>query len=484
MSRRAFTFPAILFAVACLASVPATRAGEVSHARIVRLSYTLGDVQMSAEGASGWHKAIANTPLREGNSVETGDGRAEVEFELGAMAWMASNTVIEFPQLALDDGAKNTQLTVKQGTATFYVKPGKHDSFVVQAGGVMIAAPESSRFRVDVFEDGAAVSVLRGEVDVTARGASQRVNSPQTLALRDDLPGNGAVSASPRNDAWDRWVSDRYTSVDTARVRSTDYLNAPVGYGMADLGMYGGWVNVPGYGMGWQPYGVGLGWSPFYDGYWDGMGAFGPTWISYEPWGWLPYHYGGWMYSPIYGWVWGPAGGFGAWSPGTVFWRTTPTGIGWVPRGPNETLNGTPVNLAHGVVTNTTAGMQAGSGNTLLRGAAIAKAQMTGEWTGEAAVGRIGQPAQAPSLAGAAKGARSAQHMPQGGAPRIASAGMLAGRVQVYRPSMPMSRSGGGFGSKAPAYSKGTAPAPAGSASSHGDAAPSHAATSGSHAKP
>jgi hypothetical protein len=174
MSRRGFAFLLLLSAAACLVLLPGARAGDVSHARIVRLSYTLGDVQMSADGTAGWHKAIANTPLREGNSLATGDGRAEVEFETGGMAWIASNTVLEFHELVLEDGAKNTQLAVKQGTATFYVNPGKRDSFVVQAGKLTVATRENSRFRVDVFEDGAAVSALHGQVEVAGSGNLQR----------------------------------------------------------------------------------------------------------------------------------------------------------------------------------------------------------------------------------------------------------------------------------------------------------------------
>ncbi len=489
MSRRAISFPTFLSAIACLILLPAARAGEVSHARIVRLSYSLGDVRMSADGTADWRKAIANTPLREGNSLATGDGRAEVEFETGAMAWISSSTVLEFPQLALEDGAKLTQLAVKQGTATFYVEPGRHDSFTVEAGRLEIEAAENARFRVDAFEDGAAVSVLQGSVSVAANGATQRLSKHSTLALRADASGSGVMSSSPRNDAWDRWVSDRFTSVEDAQVNSTDFLNAPVGYGMADLSFYGGWVNVPGFGMGWQPFGVGPGWSPFYDGYWDSFGLLGgPTWISYEPWGWLPYHYGGWVFSPIYGWVWAP-GGFGAWSPATVFWATTPTGIGWVARAPSETLKGTAVNQAQGVVTNTPAGVLAGSRNSILRGTDLRKVKMIGEWKAEGELGRIAQPAQArPAAQTTAKAVANtiqrAPRMPQSGAPRIASAGMFSGRVQVYeRPVSPghPGSSAGSQGNQDPAaFPSGPA------AATHGDASQSRgtsASSSGSDSR-
>ncbi|HTQ87847.1 MAG TPA: FecR family protein [Candidatus Solibacter sp.] len=484
MSRRAISLLAIFCAVVCLNLLPAARAGEVSHARIVRLSYTLGDVQISANGASGWQKAIANTPLREGISVATGDGRAEVEFENGAMTWLASNTVLEIPQLALEDGAKNTQIRVKQGTATFYVDAGRHDSFTVEAGKLTIGATGSSRFRVDVFEDGAGVSVLRGAPQVAVNGTAQRVSGHQTLAVRNDAAGAPVVNPNPRADAWDHWVGDRYDAVATARITTTDNLNTPYGYGAADLSMYGGWVSLPGYGVGWQPFGVGAGWSPFFNGYWDGFGAFGPTWISYEPWGWLPYHYGGWVFSPVYGWVWA-ASGFGAYRPATVAWVRTAGGIGWVAQTPHEPAGGTPANLARGLVTNTPAGMVNGTRNTIVRGVDAGKVQTIGEWKSDAELGRITQQAQGSArtaVTGPAKGAGGAPRMPEGGAARIATAGMYGGHVHRYEPPSPPRHSGGSGGAAVGTFGGSTTTAavgPSASSGAHGGAAPSHAASGG-----
>src|SRR5271154_333005 len=119
---RMFTATVLLSAFGLFAKPPAARPTELNHARVMGLSSTAGDVQSRVDGSSSWQKAVVNTPLREGMELATGDGRAEMEFESGAMAWMASNTVIELSQLALEDGAKLTLLTVTQGTATFYVK--------------------------------------------------------------------------------------------------------------------------------------------------------------------------------------------------------------------------------------------------------------------------------------------------------------------------------------------------------------------------
>jgi hypothetical protein len=475
MFHRAFACFALLSLVACLIALPAARAGDVSHARIVRLSYTAGDVQSNV-GTSRWEKAIVNTPLREGMSLATGDGRAEVEFEVGGAVWMASHTVLEFPQLALEEGAKLTQLTVRQGTATFDVNPGRHDSFAVQAGQMLIVAPDNSRFRVDVFDDGASVSVQHGAVEVTAQGATQRVTNRKTLAYRNESSGSTTLSANPPSDAWDRWVSARNTAVEAARLNATDNMNAPVAYGMADLSYYGGWVSVPGYGIGWQPFGVGLGWSPFYNGFWDSFGDMGLTWISYEPWGWLPYHYGGWLYSPMYGWVWSP-GNFGAWSPATVAWVRSPVGTGWVPLAPRETGTGTPVNLTRGVITNTPAGMLGRSRNEIVRGAATASFRPVDNPASDAELVRFSQQARASgqaSAAGLPSSVRSSQKMPAGPTPRISTAGMLGGRVQVYQ--RPTGMHAAGYGSHSgPASSGGFATSPsAASSGTHSEGSSSH----------
>jgi len=66
----------------------------------------------------------------------------------------------------------------------------------------------------------------------------------------------------------------------------------------------GNWIDVEGYGYGWQP-DVAVNdsnWRPYADGYWaytdDGW-----TWISYEDFGWATYHYGRWANLADYGWT-------------------------------------------------------------------------------------------------------------------------------------------------------------------------------------
>src|SRR5208282_6202678 len=95
---------------------------DSSHARVVRLSLVQGDVRFSREAHGDpladqktvWETAQANLPLRQGYIVSTDNGRAEVEFENGAMAFLNQNTVLEFYDLSLQDGARTTRLVLRQ----------------------------------------------------------------------------------------------------------------------------------------------------------------------------------------------------------------------------------------------------------------------------------------------------------------------------------------------------------------------------------
>ena len=108
----------------------------------------------------------------------------------------------------------------------------------------------------------------------------------------------------------------------------------------------GNWIDVEGYGYGWQP-GLAVSdpnWRPYADGYWA-YTDYGWTWISYEDFGWATYHYGRWANLGDYGWVWFPGTELD-WGPAWVSWRTGGDYIGWAPlppRGPGVVYEGQPI---------------------------------------------------------------------------------------------------------------------------------------------
>src|SRR5579871_5481514 len=74
-----------------------------SSARIVRLSYMDGNVQMDRRTGQGFEDAILNMPIVQGARVWTrgNDALAEVEFEDGSTLRLAPQTIVNFEELSL-----------------------------------------------------------------------------------------------------------------------------------------------------------------------------------------------------------------------------------------------------------------------------------------------------------------------------------------------------------------------------------------------
>ena len=346
----------------CLvASSPA--AADSSHARIVRLSLVQGDVRFArefhkdslADSKAVWEVAPLNLPIREGYALATdGSGRAEIEFENGAMAFLSGNSLIEFYDLSLDDGAHITRLILRQGSAIFYVQPANGDYFSVTGGDFSVEANGRTTFRLDNFDDGSNVQVEQGYIKVLRNHDSKVLEKGQSYSINVNAGGAPEIGRSGDSDDFDKWVSGRIDSVATATNYASQYVNSPsYTSGFADLYNYGSFYNIPGYGYGWQPFGMGLGWSPFAYGSWYSDPFFGVGFISSAPWGWLPYHYGGWVFNPVYGWVWLPTGlGTGGpvyYRPVTAVWVHSGTTTGLVPLHPADGHGRTPLNLGQGV---------------------------------------------------------------------------------------------------------------------------------------
>jgi hypothetical protein len=338
---------------------------DSSHARIIRLSLVQGDVRFARDvkgdpltsDKATWEGATLNLPIRQGYVLATDHGRAEVEFENGAMAFLAENTVLEFYDLSLEDGAKSTRLVLRQGTASFYVNPGSGDYFSVTGGDFTVEADGRTGFRLDNFDDGSVLDVTKGRVNVLRKDKNTLLVKGQSLSMRAGDKNSTEIARLPENDDFDRWVSGREDAVVTATTAAQQYMNS--GYyssGVGDLYTYGAWYPISGYGNCWRPYGVGLGWSPFASGSWFMDPSFGWAFVGSQPWGWLPYHYGGWVFEPGFGWLWAPGLGFGGFNgfvpfrPVTgVFIRSKNGLLGVVPVHPLDVKGKEPINLAKGV---------------------------------------------------------------------------------------------------------------------------------------
>lgn len=311
-----------------IALVPA-RGSDLSYARIVRISFVKGDVQVSRPGHSSWEPAVQNMPVMQGVTIGTNDGYAEVQFEDGSTAWISQNTLVQFTELALADGHRLSKLTLGEGTVSLLAEMRRGDTFSVATSAETVAVTKNGLFRIDCFHDGASVSVLAGEVQVAYAGGTQTVNKGETLAYESKL-SKASLKTNPKPYDWDRWTLARARATQVETAQSSSYVTPPFSYGLADMSGYGNWTYFAGYGYGWQPYEMGSCWMPFSNGNWNFYPGFGWTWISAEPWGWVPFHFGNWEFLPYYGWTWF-ASDMGFWDPAPVEWYSMGNQVGWWP---------------------------------------------------------------------------------------------------------------------------------------------------------
>ena len=326
-----------IIGIAVVMQMPAARADVVSHARIVRLSFVEGDVAYQSAGST-WERAVVNLPIREGYSLRTDSGYAEVEFETGLVAQLAGNTQLEFTEMNLTDGHKVTSLKLIQGTMIATANLQKGDEVSISAGNEVVRVPHSGRFRIDSAKSQNWVTVFHGKVDVANGGNSTDVESGKTLHFGGEQ-NQSSVDRSPRTDAFDKRAAEREQALENAQSGAGDFVRQrDYAFSTADLYNYGLWSNISGFGMGWQPYGMSANWMPFSNGMWM-MGGMDADWMwaSAEPWGWLPYHYGDWLFVDGEGWFWIPDN-LSFFQGGNANFVNVGNLVGWTPTVP------TPVN--------------------------------------------------------------------------------------------------------------------------------------------
>jgi FecR protein len=301
--------------------VPLSRAQDeeatsTSHARIVRLSYAEGTVELATDRGTG--NATINVPITEGNRLSTNsNGWAEVQLEDGSTVRIAPSTQLTFTELGrAASGSTLTTVDLDQGEAEFKVSRQNDDKFAVTARNKTVLVKHSGHFRVtSLVRSPLEIVVFKGEVSVGDSNSGQQVavKKGETFALDALDLSHYALNKQTEKDELDRWSEQRDESLSAYASRGGgNYGQSPYQYGLNDLSYYGSYYSIPGYGYLWQPYGAGFGWDPFMNGYWSDS-PFGYCWVSAYPWGWLPYRYGNWIFVNGYGWMWQPGSWSGWW---------------------------------------------------------------------------------------------------------------------------------------------------------------------------
>ena len=172
------------------------------------------------------------------------------------------------------------------------------------------------------------------------------------LATQNVAVGTGpfyVVLGQRNSGALAKWQSVQLTPASATAVQQPVVAAAPsLDYFQSQLAPYGNWLNLPGYGLCWQP-AVDFGWRPYFDGgHWEYTDA-GWYWQSDYTWGDIAFHYGRWAYTAS-GWVWVPGYEY---APAWVVWRHADVDgyVGWAALPPGAVfVNGAwEFNHLHGV---------------------------------------------------------------------------------------------------------------------------------------
>jgi hypothetical protein len=329
-----------------------------TNVRIVRLSFTSGDVQLDRGQGQGFERAILNTPIVHGSRLwaRGDDALAEVEFEDGSSMRLTPGASVEFRELSLrESGEKVSNVELASGTAYFDIRNRMGD-FRVGFGGQQISVPRAARFRVFGDNGQFKVAVYSGDLNVRSGDNQIAVRKGETFSLDVSDPGQYNLAKSIAEGSYDDWNRQReqytqsYASASTYSADSYYSSFSPAySYGLADLAYYGNYFYAPAWGWAWRPYYVGAGWNPFLDGAWMWYPQFGYTWISPYPWGWMPYRYGAWNFIPGYGWCWMPGGAM--WNSWAVVPVVSHPPVNWVGlRPPTAPVAGTPNTVTVGRV--------------------------------------------------------------------------------------------------------------------------------------
>jgi hypothetical protein len=304
----------LVFGAAVLCCFFAISAAADSQARIVRLSDIQGKVQIDRGTGQGLEKAFLNMPIPQGVKLKTADdGRAEVEFEDGTVIHLVPNSTLQFTELALrDSGAKVSTVHLQDGEAYFNFKGDKQDEFTVTFQQEKTTLTHSAHFRVNVDDATSSLAVFSGDVQLSGPSGEVKLSKKQSATFDQANNDEYTVAKNIEPDSFDSW--DKQQSEYHQRYQASSAYSSPYSYGASDLNYYGSYMQVPGYGLCWQPYFTGMGWNPYMDGAWMAYPGFGYTWVSAYPWGWMPYHYGSWAFVPQYGWMWMPGNNLVGWN--------------------------------------------------------------------------------------------------------------------------------------------------------------------------
>ena len=316
-----------LMGVTLSSALPASaeQAPDKNGPGVTRVSIVQGSVVVQRGDSNKQVTAVVNAPLLPGDYLSTGTGsRAELQFDGSTAVRLGGNVQARITS----DDPNNRQLQLADGTIEFGLV--RNTGIVaVDTPSVTVRSGQAGDYRITIGRDGSSwVTVRRGQAQVVTPQRIYTLESGKTLVARGSA-SNPSITYTTEigYDSFDDFNAKRDETM-VAAITASPNLNPDIA-GYDNLGAYGQWQDVAGYGQSWVP-NEPSGWSPYGNGSWVWEDGYGWTWVGNEPWGWAPYHYGNWFYSNGYGWAWSPPAyaSAPAWSPALVGFFGFGVGVG------------------------------------------------------------------------------------------------------------------------------------------------------------
>ncbi|HEV2323233.1 MAG TPA: FecR family protein [Terracidiphilus sp.] len=304
----------VLAVVALLTAGLVARADDAGPAaRVVRLSYVQGQVQISQGPQAISSQAAANMPLFEGYQITTGqDGQAEIQFEDGSVARIAPDSGLTLKVLRGKGSSGEAEIDLTGGLGYFELQGGDQAGRIdVHFANAVVTAGGFTVMRVDMDTPPGSLAVLSGNAHlVQGDQVTLDLHGNESVALNAKDPSQYNLAENVESNSWDQWNSDRDQALEaqaTTQTKATDSFVNSDNPAWNDLNANGNWYNVPGSGYVWSPYDAAYaGWDPYGYGQWMWTPGFGYAWVSGYPWGFMPYSCGMWNFYSSFGWGWSP----------------------------------------------------------------------------------------------------------------------------------------------------------------------------------
>ena len=193
-----------------------------------------------------------------------------------------------------------------QGTIYVSLTKGKQSNVNVTFGKETLALGPSAHIELAVNDKQPRLDVLDGTVEAVNGATTTTVGKKKALLFDPANSAPPTLLSKNEKGPYDEWDKHSVEYHQRLAPSGGNYASVPYSYGLADMNYYGGFTNMGGCGMMWQPYLASANWSPFNNGTWAWYPGGGYSWVSPYPWGWTAFHSGSWNYCPSSGWGWQP----------------------------------------------------------------------------------------------------------------------------------------------------------------------------------